>query len=208
MFTDFGIGQSIIQNPRGEERAFRNTAWTIQAARGLGLWLVLIAIAPFVADFYDQPVLAAMVGVAGLGIALGGFEATSLHVRGRNLDVRAVTLELVSQIVGTEFAVGWVLIHPTPWALIGSMLAAQLTKTIGSHLLLGTGDRLAWDPAAACDLPFREVDLRQHAADVPGAARRPSGVREAHPHRRRRRLQRRGDAPAIRWSFRRSSLSR
>ncbi len=42
LFTDFGIGQSIIQNPRGEERAFRNTAWTIQAARGLGLSLVLV----------------------------------------------------------------------------------------------------------------------------------------------------------------------
>ncbi len=102
LFTDFGIGQSIIQNPRGEERAFRNTAWTIQAARGLGLWLVLVAIAPFVADFYDQPILAAMIAVAGLGIALGGLEATSLHVRSRNLDVRSVvSLELVSQLCGT-----------------------------------------------------------------------------------------------------------
>ena len=46
MFTDVGIGPSIIQNKRGDEPDFRDTAWTILVLRGLLLWFcsVLIAI--------------------------------------------------------------------------------------------------------------------------------------------------------------------
>src|SRR5688572_30143338 len=35
MFSDIGIGPAIIQNKRGNERTFLNTAWTIQIGRGL-----------------------------------------------------------------------------------------------------------------------------------------------------------------------------
>src|SRR3954470_15607260 len=38
-FTDVGIEQAVIQNPRGDEEAFLNTAWTIHAIRGVILWL-------------------------------------------------------------------------------------------------------------------------------------------------------------------------
>ena len=39
MFSDIGIYPSIIQNKRGEEPDFLNTAWTIQIVRGGVLWL-------------------------------------------------------------------------------------------------------------------------------------------------------------------------
>ena len=34
LFSDIGIGQSLVQNARGEEPDFYNTAWTIQVIRG------------------------------------------------------------------------------------------------------------------------------------------------------------------------------
>src|SRR5204863_421086 len=39
MFSDVGIGPSIIQNRRGDDPAFLNTAWTIQVMRGMALSL-------------------------------------------------------------------------------------------------------------------------------------------------------------------------
>src|SRR5690606_17029308 len=39
MFSDVGIGPSIIQHRRGEDPAFLNTAWTIQIVRGVLLFL-------------------------------------------------------------------------------------------------------------------------------------------------------------------------
>ncbi|HBB84471.1 MAG TPA: polysaccharide biosynthesis protein, partial [Sulfitobacter sp.] len=39
LFSDVGIGPSIAQSKRGDDRDFLNTAWTIQAIRGGCLWL-------------------------------------------------------------------------------------------------------------------------------------------------------------------------
>src|SRR5262245_41661145 len=39
MFSDIGIGPSIIQSKRGDEPRFLNTAWTIQVGRGFLLWI-------------------------------------------------------------------------------------------------------------------------------------------------------------------------
>ena len=38
MFADVGIGTSIVQSKRGDDRDFLNTAWTVQVLRGLVLW--------------------------------------------------------------------------------------------------------------------------------------------------------------------------
>ncbi|HZJ69863.1 MAG TPA: oligosaccharide flippase family protein, partial [Planctomycetota bacterium] len=52
LFSDIGIGPSIIQNARGNDPAFLNTAWTVQVVRGTVLWLVACAIALPAAIFY------------------------------------------------------------------------------------------------------------------------------------------------------------
>jgi O-antigen/teichoic acid export membrane protein len=45
MFSDIGIGPSIIQNKRGNDPDFLNTAWTIQAIRGFVLWFIACVLA-------------------------------------------------------------------------------------------------------------------------------------------------------------------
>jgi len=39
-FADMGITPAIVQSKRGDERAFLNTAWSFQVARGFVLWLL------------------------------------------------------------------------------------------------------------------------------------------------------------------------
>jgi O-antigen/teichoic acid export membrane protein len=38
LFSDLGIGVSVIQNKRGDDPVFLNTAWTLQVVRGVFLW--------------------------------------------------------------------------------------------------------------------------------------------------------------------------
>jgi O-antigen/teichoic acid export membrane protein len=45
MFSDIGLGPSIIQNKRGEDPDFINTAWTLQIIRGFAIWLLVILLA-------------------------------------------------------------------------------------------------------------------------------------------------------------------
>src|SRR3546814_6735052 len=54
LLTDVGVGQSIVNNPRGSESTFYNTAWTIQILRGLLLFALAIALTVPIARLYDS----------------------------------------------------------------------------------------------------------------------------------------------------------
>ena len=45
MFSDVGIGPAIARSPRGDERDFLDTAWTLQILRGLLLFFMGCALA-------------------------------------------------------------------------------------------------------------------------------------------------------------------
>ena len=45
MFSDIGIGPAISHSKRGDEPGFLDTAWTLQVARGVILWLGASALA-------------------------------------------------------------------------------------------------------------------------------------------------------------------
>src|ERR1700761_4958523 len=55
LFSHIGLGDSVIQSPRGDEPVFLNTAWTLGVIRGGGLWVLTILLAWPVAWFYHEP---------------------------------------------------------------------------------------------------------------------------------------------------------
>ncbi len=54
---------AIIQNPKGDDRAYLNAAWWFSVVRGIALYTIAFAAAPFVARFYGNPELTALVRV-------------------------------------------------------------------------------------------------------------------------------------------------
>ena len=87
LFSDAGVGPAIMQNRRGDEPNFLDTAWTIQTVRGGGLWLLTCALAQPAAAFYDAPMLKGLLPVAGLSLLIGGFSPTKLETANRHLAV-------------------------------------------------------------------------------------------------------------------------
>jgi O-antigen/teichoic acid export membrane protein len=73
MFSDFGLNASIIRSARGDEPVFLQTAWTVQILRGIMLWLISVMLAGPVAAFYEEPLLAQLLPVAGLTAIIHGF---------------------------------------------------------------------------------------------------------------------------------------
>ena len=154
MFSDIGIAPCIIQNKRGEERDFLNTAWTIQVIRGFLLWLACCGLARPLAAFYEQPQLVWMLPVSGLSAAFLGFGSTSLVLAKRRLALRRLTLlELGTQALAIVTMVVWALIHPTIWALVVGSLVAPAAKAALSHFVLpGERCRFRWETEAARSL--------------------------------------------------------
>lgn len=154
LFSDTGIRASIIQNPRSDEPAFLDTAWTIQILRGVLLWLAACGLALPAAGFYDEPLLAAILPVMGLSLIITGFNPTRMYTASRDLRIGLQTrIGGVSQAITIllMIALAWGL--QSVWALvIGTVLGALVKQSLLAWRLPGHRNRLRLDRAAASDL--------------------------------------------------------
>ncbi len=153
MFSDLGIVTSIVQNRRGAERSFRDTAFTVQVLRNLAIALLAVAAAPFAERFYEgYDGIAALLIVCAVHNVVVGFESTALAVMSRNLQLRTLALlNLGIQVLTSVATIVWALLDASAWALVGGTLIGALVKTVLSHVAWGR-DRFGWDRAAWTEL--------------------------------------------------------
>lgn len=154
LFSDMGIGPNLIQSKRGEEPAFQDTAWTIQAGRGVLLWsLACIGAAPF-ATLYDAPQLRALLPVTAASALLAGLNSTKLFMLNRSLSMaRLAAVELASQAMALVSMVAWAWFDRSVWALVSGAIAVNGTNMVLSHVMLpGRRNRFHWDRPSAREL--------------------------------------------------------
>jgi O-antigen/teichoic acid export membrane protein len=151
MLSDVGLQASIIQNERGDDPAFLNTAWTIQVVRGIVLWLIAVLLAWPVALIYDEPQLVWLIPVGSFSVALLGFHSTSIFTLRRRLRIGTIAIiDLASRVACVAVMIVWALISPSVWALVAGGLTASLCRMIGSYLVdVGYRNRFHWDPESA-----------------------------------------------------------
>ncbi|HWE37795.1 MAG TPA: oligosaccharide flippase family protein [Isosphaeraceae bacterium] len=149
LFTDIGVGTSIIRDPRGDEPEFLDTAWTLQILRGLGLWAVAALLAYPLARFYGEPRILALLPFVALTCIVAGFNSTRLFRLNRHLELgRLARFELATQAASLAVMLAWAWLSPTIWALAGGSVAASVIYMVASHRLERGRCRLAWEPAA------------------------------------------------------------
>ena len=71
-FTQTGFQAALVQK-KGEIGAYLNTAWTMSGLRGTILCVILVIIAPYVSDFFNEPLAAPIVRVVALSLLIGGW---------------------------------------------------------------------------------------------------------------------------------------
>jgi len=149
MFSDVGIGATVVHSRRGDEKPFLDTVWTLQVLRGLLLYAFALAFAPVMASVYGEPQLESLIGVAGLSAVLGGLNSIHLVSLQRHLQIRRLTIiELSAQLIGGVATVVWALLEPSVWALVGGGLVRDVSKTLLSHLVgREHPPRFAWERA-------------------------------------------------------------
>ncbi len=151
LFSDIGIGPSIIQNKRGEEPDFYNTAWTMQVVRGVGLWLCCLLITWPVATFYGTPQLLLLTPVVGLTTVIDGFRSTALFTLNRHIAIGKLAIfEFGGQVVGTTVMIALAWYYHNVWAIVIGNLASSVLQLVWSHWLIpGLRNRFIWDRSAA-----------------------------------------------------------
>ena len=154
LFSDVGIGASIIQKKDAEDREFLETAWTLQIIRGFVLWGCAALIAVPVASIYKEESLLLLLPVVALSMAIKGFDSTAVHRLQRNLYLGRLTiLDQGSHLVSVGVMVICALVYRSVWALVAGGLAGAVFHAIISHSILpGERDRIRWNREAAREL--------------------------------------------------------
>ena len=154
MFSDVGVAPAILQSKRGDERDFLDTAWTIQVARGVLLWLTACALAWPISLFYGVPDLLYMLPVAALTLVIAGFNPTRYHEANRHLRMGRITvIDMISQLIGVLTAIVLAYALHSVWALILSGIIGAIAELlIYGAFLPGERNRFRWEKPAASEL--------------------------------------------------------
>jgi O-antigen/teichoic acid export membrane protein len=137
LMSDVGVGQNIIYHKDGNDPDFYNTAWTLQAIRGILLWLVALLVAWLVARIYQYPILVLVVPFASFGMVLTGFTPINRFLLQKRLQIAKINaFDALMSFVSSVAYVFLAYLSPTIWALVVGGLFKSMATMIGSHFLL------------------------------------------------------------------------
>lgn len=150
LLTDVGVGQSIVNNPSGNEPAFYNTAWTIQIVRGLILFALAIALTVPIARLYGKAELLILLPAVAPIFIITGLTSPARFLLQKRLEVRKLALfDLAAALFGTAVQIGLALYTPTIWALVWGLLIGTAGPAVASFFLIDwRSHRLRWEKEA------------------------------------------------------------
>jgi O-antigen/teichoic acid export membrane protein len=143
LMSDVGIGQNIIYHKDGNDPDFYNTAWTLQAIRGVAIWLLALAAAVPFAKFYQSPIIVYIVPFTTFNMVLVGFTSISPFLLRKRLQITKLNIfEVVTSCVSSAVYVLLAYLQPNIWSLVfGGLFATMVTMTGSYFLLSDVGQR-------------------------------------------------------------------
>ena len=142
LLSDLGLNQSIVQSKRGDDPMFLNTAWTIQAIRGItDLGLRMPAGLAGVGVLQGPDACCTCFRCWRLTSIISAFCSTGLLSLSRHMGMkRLFFLEFSQQIVALIVTVACAYVWPNVWALVvGNLASNALSAGAESPGRAGTG---------------------------------------------------------------------
>ena len=154
LLTDIGVEVGIIRDPRGDDPAFLDTAWTLQVVRGIVLWLLSFGVAWLAARLYTDTRLLWLIPAVSFSALLAGLQSTSLTSLRRHVRIgRLTALDVAAQAIALAVMIALAWVAPSVWVLTLGYLLPALVKLVYSHWLSRARPRrLAWDGPAVLTL--------------------------------------------------------
>jgi PST family polysaccharide transporter len=149
IFQEAGLSLAVVQRERISDPELSTIFW-INTALGLLLCLLLVGSAPFVADFYNEPRVAALTAASGLLIFAGALASQHFALLTRNMRFgQLATIDAVSLGVGTALAIGVAYFTRSYWAIFLLSFGTIAVASVMAWLLSG------WRPGKRS--PVRDV---------------------------------------------------
>jgi O-antigen/teichoic acid export membrane protein len=147
-----GFHGAIIQR-QDKPAAYLNTAWTCSALRGVGLFVLLYALSPQLARFFEDPRLVPIIRVIAVSILLSGFANIGVVFFKKDLEFKKLfTYETISNMADIVVSIALAVCLRNVWALVIGGVAGHCVRLVLSYGLHPYRPALAFDLAKFQDL--------------------------------------------------------
>lgn len=151
VFVNGGFGTALIQKKEVTEAEY-NSVFYLSLAVAFVLYSVLFVSSPWIAAFYNEPVLVGVVRVMSLSLIIGAINSIQTAVLTREMKFKlSFQVSLISTLTTGVVGCGMAYKGYGVWAIVGSALASQVASTVVLWKVV------AWHPK----LMFSHVAIRQ-----------------------------------------------
>ncbi len=132
--TDSGLSNSLIRTKNADDKDF-STVFILNLGLSVGAYLLLFFAAPYIADFYDQPILKNIVRVYCLCFIFSAFSAVQLARLTTNMQFKKITkLNIPGTIIGTLIGLILGYFGFGVWSIVFMYLSTQLIQSVSLWL--------------------------------------------------------------------------
>lgn len=150
IFIGGGFGTALIRKPEVTEKDL-STAFYYSIAVGVFCYTVLFFSSPYIAKFYNTPVLESLVRVTALSFLWGPLNTPQHVILARRMDFKnPARISITNKIVGSIVGISMAYTGYGVWALVGSGLVSSLMGLIQTWWVV------KWLPKA----PFSKESFR------------------------------------------------
>jgi len=151
--TEVGLKAAVIQNPKGAEDAYLHAGWWMALGRAVATYAIIFALAPFVARFYGNLELSALLRVALLNILFeGAMSPRSILPQKEMKFGRWTAISNGGAICGVVTTVVLSFVLRDVWALAIGTCSENAYRCILSYILCPGLPSFGWDTHVVRDL--------------------------------------------------------
>lgn len=142
--TELSLSQALVRHS-APTRAHFDSAWTLNALRGLILGSLIAAAGVPAAKIYADPRLIGVMAALGFSLLLGGLANPRRIMLQRDLIFRQeFVLDVAQKLSGVVASILIAYVYRTYWALVIGTLVSQLTLLIVSYMVLPFRPRVSF----------------------------------------------------------------
>lgn len=130
VFIEGGLATALIQRKNCRDIDF-STAFLTNVGMSLVIYLIMFISAPWIADFYDEPILIPLTRILSLNFILGSFNIVQRAKLMAMVDFKSLAqINVISTIVSGFVGIAMAYCGTGVWALVGQTLCSTIVLII------------------------------------------------------------------------------
>ncbi|WP_168190341.1 lipopolysaccharide biosynthesis protein [Luteithermobacter gelatinilyticus] len=136
LLFEFGVNMALIQNNKAEDSHF-NTAWTIRLFQSCAVAALLVLVAPFIADYYEDSRVAVITYFIAAGTALRGLQNIGIIKFQKDMNFgRDFMFNVLTKLLSILVTIGLAFYYRSYMALVLGTVWAGLVSVALSYVFI------------------------------------------------------------------------